>query len=49
MSKETKFGYGVLLAGIGLPYLIDYFLGHSGKEVVYRNGTASPTGQRNNS
>jgi hypothetical protein len=27
MTKETKFGYGFLLAGIGLPYLIDKLLG----------------------
>ena len=27
MSKETKFGYGFLLVGIGAPYLIDYFFG----------------------
>lgn len=26
-SKETKFGYGFLLAGCGLPYLIDKLLG----------------------
>jgi hypothetical protein len=29
MSKETKFGYGFLLAGVGLPYLIDKLLGPS--------------------
>jgi len=27
MAKETKFGYGFLLAGTGLPYLIDKLLG----------------------
>ena len=27
MSRETKFGYGFLLAGVGLPYVIDKFLG----------------------
>ncbi len=27
MSKETKFGYGFLLAGVGLPYLIEKLAG----------------------
>jgi hypothetical protein len=27
MPKETKFGYGFLLAGVALPYLIEKFLG----------------------
>lgn len=27
MSKETKFGYGFLLAGVGVPYLIEKLLG----------------------
>lgn len=27
VSKETKFGYGFLLAGMGLPFLIDKLLG----------------------
>jgi hypothetical protein len=27
MSRDSKFGYGFLLAGIGLPYLMDKFLG----------------------
>ncbi len=27
MSKETKFGYGFLLAGVGLPHLIEKLLG----------------------
>jgi hypothetical protein len=29
MSKETKFGYGFLLAGAGVPYLIAYLLGET--------------------
>jgi hypothetical protein len=29
MSRETKFGYGFLLAGIGMPYLIERLLGPS--------------------
>jgi hypothetical protein len=29
MSKETKFGYGFLLAGVGLPYLTEKFFGQS--------------------
>jgi hypothetical protein len=27
MSKETKFGYGFLLVGVGVPYLIDKLIG----------------------
>jgi hypothetical protein len=29
MSKETKFGYGFLLAGVGMPYLIEKFVGQT--------------------
>lgn len=34
MSKETKFGYGFLLLGVGLPYLIDKLFGETAAIVV---------------
>jgi hypothetical protein len=34
MSKETKFGYGFLLAGVGMPYLMDKLLGPAAALIV---------------
>src|SRR5437667_8593631 len=34
MSKEAKFGYGFLLAGVGLPYIIEKFLGATPAAIV---------------
>lgn len=34
MSRENKFGYGFLLAGIGMPYLIERLLGPTPATVV---------------
>ncbi len=34
MSRETKFGYGFLLAGIGVPYLIDKLFGELAALIV---------------
>ena len=34
MSKETKFGYGFLLLGVGLPYLIDKLFGETAAIIV---------------
>jgi hypothetical protein len=34
MGKETKFGYGFLLAGVGLPYLIDKLVGELAALIV---------------
>src|SRR5437899_11755420 len=34
ISKDTKFGYGFLLAGVGLPYLIEQLFGALGATII---------------
>lgn len=34
MSRDAKFGYGFLLAGVGMPYLIDYLFGPTAAFIV---------------